>query len=68
MAIEQGTVQDFSPDDRCGTVLHDDGSEVAFGAAAFEAGGLRVLRPGQRVRLERGGDGSVTLVTVLTLG
>lgn len=49
-----------------GAVLLDDGSEVGFDGPAFVAGGLRLLRPGQRVRLEIR-EGAVSLVTILTL-
>jgi hypothetical protein len=41
-----------------------------FGAQAFDAGGLRLLRPGQRVRIEvtgEGGERRITLVTLQTL-
>jgi 2-phospho-L-lactate guanylyltransferase len=62
----QGTIRRFAPDERDGSVLLDDGTDVPFGAAAFEAGGLRLLRPGQRVRLERDEQGQVTLVTIVT--
>ncbi|GHJ49858.1 hypothetical protein Cs7R123_72000 [Catellatospora sp. TT07R-123] len=52
----QGTVATFDPDSRTGTLLLDDGTPVAFDRAAFEASGLRLLRLGQRVRLEYDGD------------
>jgi 2-phospho-L-lactate guanylyltransferase len=61
----QGTVATFEPDTG-GSVLLDDGSRVAFGAEAFAASGLRLLRLGQRVRLELGPDGSVTRLTLPT--
>jgi 2-phospho-L-lactate guanylyltransferase len=47
----EATVRTFSPGTRSGTVLLDDGTEFAFDAAAFDAGGFRLLRPGQRVRI-----------------
>ena len=47
----QATVRSFDPVTRSGSVLRDDGVELSFGAAAFDAGGLRLLRFGQRVRL-----------------
>ncbi len=64
----QGTVRSFSPSDHTGTVLLDDGTEIPYGAAAFAAGGLRLLRSGQRVRLRlnEAGDEAV-FVTILTL-
>jgi 2-phospho-L-lactate guanylyltransferase len=63
----QGTIATFDPQTRTGTALLDDGSEVSFPAAAFEASGLRLLRLGQRVRFETGSDGGITKVTLPTL-
>ncbi|HET8661687.1 MAG TPA: cold-shock protein [Micromonosporaceae bacterium] len=63
----QGTVATYDPESRSGTVLLDDGTEVAFSSAAFDAGGLRLLRFGQRLRLERDATGTVTRVTLPTL-
>lgn len=62
----QATVRTWSPETGDGTALRDDGSELALPAAAFAAGGLRALRPGQRIRVELDGD-RVVLVTVATL-
>ena len=63
----QGTVAAFDETTHDGSLLLDDGTPVPFSAAAFEASGLRLLRIGQRVRIERSGDGVVSLVTVVTL-
>jgi 2-phospho-L-lactate guanylyltransferase len=62
----QGTVATFDERSRSGTLLLDDGVELAFPAAAFDASGLRLLRLGQRVRIERGPSGEVTRVTLPT--
>lgn len=62
----QATVASFSAQSHQGTVLLDDGTELGFGAAAFDAGGLRLLRPGQRVALRAEGDRIVAL-TLATL-
>jgi hypothetical protein len=62
----QATVRHFDPATRRGDVLLDDGSVVTFGAAAFDASGLRLLRIGQRVRLELDDSGEVSLVTIAT--
>ncbi|MEU2515414.1 hypothetical protein [Streptomyces syringium] len=69
----QATAYTYDPQTRAGSVLLDDGTPVPFDAAAFDAGGLRLLRPGQRVRIElgepvEGGDAGrrVTLVTLQT--
>ncbi|GLW62561.1 hypothetical protein Arub01_08050 [Actinomadura rubrobrunea] len=61
----QGTVRTFDPETRSGSVLLDDGTELAFDGAAFEAGGLRMLRFGQRVNLATDGD-RITVVTLST--
>jgi cold shock CspA family protein len=62
----QGTVATFNDETRTGTVLLDDGAEVAFPAAAFDASGLRHLRLGQRVRLDHDDVGMITKVTLPT--
>ncbi|GGM19954.1 cold-shock protein [Dactylosporangium sucinum] len=63
----QGTVATFDETTRTGTVLLDDGVEVTFPAAAFDASGLRHLRLGQRVRLDHDDVGTVIKVTLPTL-
>jgi 2-phospho-L-lactate guanylyltransferase len=63
----QGTVATFDAQVRSGTVLLDDGSELAFPAAAFDASGLRLLRLGQRVRVEHDGTGAIVRVTLPTM-
>ncbi|MEV6765845.1 hypothetical protein [Streptomyces sp. NPDC051105] len=63
----QATAYTYDPDSRSGQVLLDDGTPVPFDGAAFEAGGLRLLRPGQRVRIETEGSGADLRVTLVTL-
>lgn len=54
----QGTVSSHD-ESGGGAVLLDDGAELGFPEAAVAAGGLRLLRVGQRVRLElHSADGS----------
>jgi len=73
----QATAYTYDPDTRTGQVLLDDGTPVPFDAPAFDKGGLRLLRPGQRVRIEVEGEGEgesegekgdrrITLVTLQT--
>ncbi|WP_055524282.1 hypothetical protein [Streptomyces graminilatus] len=68
----QATAYTYDPGTRSGSVLLDDGTPVPFDAPAFDAGGLRLLRPGQRVRIEVEGAGStvdiprITLITLQT--
>ena len=45
----------------------DDGSELSFTEAALAGSGLRLLRPGQRVRLSTTAEGEVAAVQILTL-
>nr|WP_239097407.1 cold-shock protein [Asanoa ferruginea] len=62
----QGTVATYDPASRSGTVLLDDGTELAYPAEAFDASGLRLLRLGQRVRIDRDAAGTVTRLTIPT--
>ncbi len=61
----QATVKEYDRATRSGSVLLDDGSELPFDAEAFDAGGLRLLRFGQRVNLAVDGD-RVTVITLST--
>jgi cold shock CspA family protein len=63
----QATAYTFDPATRTGSVLLDDGTPMDFGAEAFDAGGLRLLRPGQRVRIEVAGEGERRRITHVTL-
>ncbi|MBY8344771.1 hypothetical protein LXH13_28200 [Streptomyces spinosirectus] len=66
----QATAYTYDANTRTGSVLLDDGTPLSFDAAAFDAGGLRLLRPGQRVRIEveNAEDSSrITLVTLQTM-
>lgn len=63
----QGTVATFDEAEHSGTVLLDDGTEVHFDRAAFDASGLRHLRLGQRVKLDHDDGGHLTRVTLPTL-
>jgi cold shock CspA family protein len=58
----QGTIATFDPASRSGTLLLDDGTELAFDAPAFDGSGLRKLRLGQRVDIDAGQDGRVRRV------
>ncbi len=62
----QATVSEFDPDTGAGAVLYDNGRREEFPGTAFQAGGLRLLRLGQRVRLDYDGD-DVAKVTLLTM-
>ncbi|MEU7001986.1 hypothetical protein [Nonomuraea sp. NPDC046570] len=61
----QATVRSFDQATRSGSVFLDDGSVLEFGAPAFDAGPLRLLRTGQRVNLVVR-DGRISYVTLST--
>jgi 2-phospho-L-lactate guanylyltransferase len=66
----QATVRHFDPATRSGSVVLDDGVELPYDGAAFDAAGLRLLRVGQRVRIAVADSPSgrvVTFLTILTL-
>ena len=66
----QATVFRYDPGSRGGSVLLDDGVELPFDGACLRDTGLRLVRPGQRVRLEVTGAGAalrVVRLQILTL-
>jgi 2-phospho-L-lactate guanylyltransferase len=66
--VVQATVRTFDAATRSGTVLLDDGVELPYDGVAFTAGGLRLLRIGQRVRVQLSSDERrVRALTLVTL-
>ncbi|SEO00095.1 hypothetical protein [Actinacidiphila rubida] len=63
----QATAYTFDPATRAGSVLLDDGTPLPFDAEAFDAGGLLLLRVGQRVRIRTEGAGETRRVVFVTL-
>jgi 2-phospho-L-lactate/phosphoenolpyruvate guanylyltransferase len=63
----QASIVDFDEETRSGSVVLDDGTQLPYDAAAFDAGSLRLARVGQRVRIRTEGDGADRRVTFLTL-
>jgi hypothetical protein len=62
----QGTVRGYDEATRSGSVFLDDGTVVEFGAQALHGSGLRLLRPGQRVRIRRDIQGGINALTLAT--
>ncbi|MFS8103244.1 hypothetical protein LFM09_39565 [Lentzea alba] len=62
----QATVSTFNSDGSA-VVLRDDGVLVDVSVAAVTAGGWRMLRPGQRVTLERSPEGAITALRMPVL-
>jgi len=67
MGMGQGTVKDFSPEKRTGSVLLDDGTELPLPAEAFARSGLLDLRFGQRVRFQVDADGRIASIGIVTM-
>jgi cold shock CspA family protein len=68
--MPQGTVKDFDEQDRTGTLLMENRTEVHIDATSVEGSGLRFLRMGQRVRfdlVEEGGRKLARTLRIVTL-
>ena len=68
--MAQGTIRDFDEQERTGSLLMDDRTEVAIDATSVEGSGLRGLRIGQRVRfvlVEEGGRKVARTLQIVTL-
>ncbi|MEX2422203.1 MAG: hypothetical protein WD670_10350 [Actinomycetota bacterium] len=68
--MTQGTVRDFDEQERTGSLLMDDRTEVDIDATSVEGSGLRLLRIGQRVRfdlVEEGGRKVARTLRIVTL-
>ena len=50
--MPQGTIKDFEGEERIGSLLMDDRTEVAIDAVSVEGSGLRTLRIGHSRRWE----------------
>ena len=50
--MSQGTIRDYDPRTRTGTLFMDDESEVHIDATSVEGAGIRILRIGQRVKFD----------------
>lgn len=62
----QATVFSFDESTRAGSVVTDTGARHEFDVDVFDASGLRLLRKGQRLRVELDDDRVVAL-TIVTL-
>ncbi len=63
----QATVRSYDPGSRSGSVLLDDGTEIPYDDRALRGSGVRLLRSGQRVRVEVDGSGTDVRVQFLTI-
>lgn len=68
--MAQGTVKDFDHQERTGSLLMEDRTEVQIDATSMEGSGLRFLRIGQRVRfdlIDEGGRKVARTLRIVTL-
>jgi cold shock CspA family protein len=54
--MPQGTIKDYDPDARAGSLLQDDRTEIQIDQDSTEGSGIRTLRIGQRVSFEVADD------------
>jgi 2-phospho-L-lactate guanylyltransferase len=64
----QATVYRYDPDSGSGSVVTDEGAVLPFEVAALRLSGLRHLRPGQRLTVQKADDGTITALTLGTIG
>jgi cold shock CspA family protein len=50
--MPQGTIKEFDIDERTGSLLMEDRTEVGIDATSVEGSGIRTLRIGQRVKFD----------------
>ena len=65
--MPQGTVRIFDANERVGTLLMDDRTEVHIDATSVEGAGLIDLRIGQRVRFDLVDEGGRKVARTLRL-
>jgi cold shock CspA family protein len=65
--MPQGTIRDFDPDSRDGSLLMDDRTEVVIDATSVEGSGILSLRIGQRVRFDLIEEGGRKLARTLRI-
>jgi len=67
--MPQGTIKDYDPEERTGTLLMDDRTEVHIDPTSVEGAGIRYLRIGQRVKFglaEEGGRKVARALRIVT--
>jgi cold shock CspA family protein len=65
--MPQGTIRNFDPSARSGSLLDDALDEHRFEGRVVDASGLRELRIGQRVRFTLGADERVATLNIVSL-
>jgi cold shock CspA family protein len=65
--MPQGTIKDFDLEERTGSLLMEDRTEVAIDATSVEGSGIRTLRIGQRVKFDLIEEGGRKLARTLQI-
>ncbi len=65
--MPQGTIKDYDPDQRSGTLLMDDRTEVRIDPTSVEGAGIRYLRIGQRVKFDLAEEGGRKVARTLRI-
>jgi len=65
--MPQGTIKDYAPERRSGSLLMDDHTEVAIDETSLEGSGLRSLRLGQRVSFDLAEEGGKKVARTLRI-
>jgi cold shock CspA family protein len=65
--MPQGTIKEYDEQERTGTLLMDDRSEVDIDAESTEGAGLRSLRLGQRVKFDLVEEGARKVARTLRI-
>jgi cold shock CspA family protein len=67
--MPQGTIKEFDIEERTGSLLMEDRTEVGIDATSVEGSGIRTLRIGQRVKfdlIEEGGHKLARTLQIVT--
>ena len=65
--MPQGTIKDYDPERRTGTLLMDDRTEVHIDPTSVEGAGIRYLRIGQRVKFDLAEEGGRKVARTLRI-
>lgn len=65
--MPQGTIKDYDPAQRSGTLLMDDRTEVHIDPTSVEGAGIRYLRIGQRVKFDLAEEGGRKVARTLRI-
>ena len=65
--MAQGTIKDYFIEERVGSLLLDDRTEVAIDEVSLEGSGLRSLRLGQRVSFDLAEEGGKKVARTLRI-